>query len=115
MTSKKSQERAEKYRKQCAMTGQKIAPRHITRLNAYAKNPEAIITKSRKNKYHIKPGTQLIKKYKGMEYIVTVTSPDIFTCNGQTYKTLSAVAQQICGQKVSGYDFFGLYTQRSKE
>lgn len=104
-------ERAEKYAEQCAGCGVKIEQRHITRLNAYAKNPAEYVARSNKTKYHIKPGTQLLKKYKGREFLVNVTAPDEFVFNGRTYKTLSAIAFEICGHKVSGYDFFGFMTK----
>ncbi len=100
-------ERVAKYAEQCAMCGVKIEPRHITRLNAYAKNPAECAARSNKNKYHVKPGTQLLKKFKGREFLVNVTAPSAFTFNGRTYKTLSSIAAEICGHKVSGYDFFG--------
>lgn len=100
-------ERVTKYAEQSAMCGVKIEQRHITRLNAYAKNPAEYVARSNKNKYHIKAGTQLLKKFKGREYLVTVTESDEFVFNGRTYKTLSSIAAEICGHKVSGYDFFG--------
>lgn len=106
-------ERAIRYEKQCDAYGIKIEPRHITRLNAYAKNPAECVARSNKNKYHIKPGTQLLKKFKGKEHLVTVTAPDKFAYNGCMYKTLSTIATEICGHKVSGYDFFGFINKRT--
>jgi hypothetical protein len=114
MITKTTRDRVDKYNKQCAATGQKIEQRHITRLNIYSQDPENAVDKSRKSKYHVKPGTQLLKKYKGKEYLVLVAAPDLFVCNGQSYKTLSAVAMQICGQKVSGYEFFGFNNKGMK-
>jgi hypothetical protein len=92
---------------QCELSGTAIEQKHLTRLNAYSENPEECIARSHKVKYHIKSGTQLLKKFKGKEYLVTVTAPDRFTYAGATYKSLSAIATLICGHKVSGYDFFG--------
>jgi hypothetical protein len=100
--------RAAKYREQCAATGQKIEQKHITKLNSYANDPENCVARAQKSKYHIKPGTQLVKKYKGREYIVTATGSSEFKYKDRAYRTLSAIATEICGHKVSGYDFFGL-------
>jgi hypothetical protein len=92
---------------QCELSGQSIEQKHITKLNAYSENPEECIARSNKVKYHLKPGTQLLKKFKGKEYLVNVTDTDKFLYDGQIYKSLSAIATLICGHKVSGYDFFG--------
>jgi len=65
--------------------------------------------------YRIKPGTRLVKKYKGREYIIEVIGDNGFRYSGAIYKTLSAIVMVIMGHKISGYDFFGLYTKRGKE
>lgn len=95
------------------LPGKKIEQKHISKLNLYSRDPDACVANSQNTKYHIKPGTQLVKKYKGREYIVTVIAPnqpDVtqFIYADATYKTLSSIATKICGHKVSGYDFFGL-------
>jgi len=95
------------FKIQCTLSGQTIEQKHITKLNAYSENPDECVERSNKTKYHIKPGTQLLKKFKGKDYLVHVTSPDKFMYEGRVYKTLSAIAALICGHKVSGYDFFG--------
>ena len=95
------------YKIQCERLGQTIEQKHITKLNAYSENPEESVDRSHKTKYHIKAGTQLLKKFKGKEHLVQVNAPDQFAYNGETYKSLSAIAAIICGHKVSGYDFFG--------
>lgn len=103
------------YKIQCARTGQKVGQRHLTRLNKYAASPELCASRANQTKYRIKPGTRLIKKYKGREHIIEALGNDTFRYNSAIYKTLSAIAMVITGHKVSGYDFFGLYTKRSKE
>ena len=92
---------------QCKLADQKLDQKYITKLNTYSQNPEQCVANSNKNKYHIKPGTQLLKKFKGRDIIVNVAAPDQFAYDGQTYKSLSAIATLVCGHKVSGYDFFG--------
>ncbi len=50
-------------------------------------------------------GSQIIKYYKGVRYIVTVGKHN-FECEGKVYKSLSAVAAAITGRKISGNFFF---------
>ena len=92
---------------QCERTGASIEQKHITRLNAYAENPDKCVERANNTKYHLKPGTQLFKKFKDKEHNVLVVTPEQFSYNGEMYKSLSAIATLICGHKVSGYDFFG--------
>ena len=99
---------------QCELTGQAIEQKHITKLNAYAENPDECVARSHKTKYHIKPGTQLLKTFKGKEYRVTAFAPDRFEYDGTEHKSLSAIAAIICGHKVSGYDFFGFNNKGAK-
>ena len=96
------------YKIQCQRGKQKLEQRHITRLNAYALDPDACLERAHKSKYRLKEGTQIVKSFKGKEYLVHVDTPERFNYGGRTYKTLSAIATEICGHKVSGYDFFGL-------
>lgn len=53
------------------------------------------------------PGTTLTRDYRGTEYSVEVTG-DGFTFEGQPFKSLSGVAQAICGCHVNGFSFFRL-------
>lgn len=95
------------YKIQCEQSGGAIEQKHVTKLNSYSENPEESVGRSNKVKYHLKPGTQLLKKFKGKEHLVTVVLSDQFAYENQNYKSLSAIATLICGHKVSGYDFFG--------
>ncbi|NCB49894.1 MAG: DUF2924 domain-containing protein [Alphaproteobacteria bacterium] len=96
------------YKIMCDKTGLAIEQRHITRLNVYAKNPDECVAKSYKHKYHLKPGSQIEKTFKGKQHVVQVCPDGRFYYNNEHYKTLSAIALVICGHKVSGNDFFGL-------
>ncbi|MCL2673307.1 MAG: DUF2924 domain-containing protein, partial [Alphaproteobacteria bacterium] len=82
--------------------------RHITRLNTYAANPDNCVERARKTKYHLKHGTEIIKTFKGKEHVVRVENTSTYSYQGRKYSNLSAIAMEICGHKVSGYDFFGL-------
>ena len=53
------------------------------------------------------PGSILTREYKGQAYQVLVL-PQGFEFEGDTYKSLSAVAKKITGQHCNGYHFFRL-------
>ena len=53
------------------------------------------------------PGTVLTRQYRGAEHRVTAL-PDGFEYNGETYRSLSAVASAITGSHWNGRLFFGL-------
>src|SRR5438045_2791609 len=55
----------------------------------------------------IRPGTQMIRQWRDETHIVTSIS-QVFEWNGQTYKSLSAVAKEITGTNWNGYAFFGV-------
>ena len=96
------------YKIQCERDKLKLEQRHITRLNTYAANPDECIERARKTKYNLKHGTEIVKTFKGKEYVVRVENTSTFSYQGRKYSSLSAIALEICGHKVSGYDFFGL-------
>ena len=54
------------------------------------------------------PGTTLIREFDGQQYRVQVIGKNRFEINGQTFKSLSAIAQMISGTSVSGQAWFGL-------
>ena len=65
-----------------------------------------------KTKYNLHVGTEIIKTFRNRQYKVLVADANDFIYDGKHYKSLSAVAKEICGIKVSGYDFFGLNNKR---
>ena len=52
-------------------------------------------------------GTKLVREFKGKRYSVTVI-PNGFEYNGRTYKSLSAIANEITGTRWNGKKFFGV-------
>jgi hypothetical protein len=52
-------------------------------------------------------GTQLLREWQGVEYVITVTT-DAFEWQGRPYKSLSAIARAITGTRWNGWVFFGL-------
>lgn len=58
-----------------------------------------------------KPGTVLLRAYKGQRIAVTVTK-DGFEYLGQTYRSLSAVAHAVTGSHWNGLRFFNIAAKR---
>jgi hypothetical protein len=98
----------------CENHNLKIASKHLTKIKKYAKNPDDCLVKVYKNKYRLSPGTEIIKNFRGLEFKVTVVDENNFLWRDKNYRTLSAVAKEICGIKVSGPDFFGLNNKSIK-
>lgn len=61
----------------------------------------------------IKPGSELVRTWKGKTYRVVV-QPDGFAYDGKTYAGLSEIASLIAGTNWNGPRFFGLRS-KSKE
>jgi Protein of unknown function (DUF2924) len=59
-----------------------------------------------------RPGTVLSRRYHGQEIRVTVLDKG-FEWNGNCYRSLSALAREVTGQKWNGLLFFGLTKRRS--
>jgi Protein of unknown function (DUF2924) len=62
----------------------------------------------------IKPGSELVRTWKGKSYRVTVTA-DGFAWDGRTFAGLSEIASAITGTRWNGPRFFGLRSPSSQE
>ena len=60
----------------------------------------------------IKPGTKLIREWKGRVHEVIVLD-DTYIWSGKPYRSLSQIARAITGTRWSGPRFFGLETPPS--
>jgi hypothetical protein len=58
----------------------------------------------------IKPGSELVRTWKGKTHRVTVLA-DSFAYDGEKYTSLSEIATEITGTKWNGPRFFGLRTK----
>lgn len=58
--------------------------------------------------YELTPGTRLIKNWGGRQHEVLVNAVGDFVYMGQSYKSLTAIANHITGTRWSGLLFFGL-------
>jgi len=96
------------YKVQCEIMKRSIKPQYIKRLDKYASNIERFDQITKQKRYELIAGTKIKKNYKGDIYWVEVQGEDEFVFKEKLYSNLSAIAQVICGQRVSGPDFFGL-------
>ena len=62
----------------------------------------------------LKPGTILVREWKGVLHHVTVLDAG-YAWNGKTYVSLSAVARAIAGTHWNGPAFFGLTTGKKRK
>lgn len=87
--------------------GVRITPEHQARLNQlvaeYKRNPKYFDNRMRA----LKPGTRLVRVYNGKKHSVLVKANG-FEYNGQTYSSLSKIANEITGSHWNGRLFFGL-------
>jgi hypothetical protein len=61
----------------------------------------------------IKPGSELVRTWKGRSYRVMVLA-DGFAHDGRTFSSLSEIASEITGTKWNGPRFFGLRSSSAK-
>ncbi|HOX27242.1 MAG TPA: DUF2924 domain-containing protein [Candidatus Krumholzibacteria bacterium] len=79
------------------------------------RKPAAPASTGRQRKqYDLAPGTTLTRTFKGNEIKVKVTA-DGFVYEGETFKSISALARHIVGYQISGPVFFGLTESSSGE
>jgi len=58
-------------------------------------------------KFEVTTGTKFIREFKGRKHEVTAVNKG-FSYNGKTYKSLSAIANEITGTRWNGKKFFGV-------
>ncbi len=104
----KRQMRALWYYVQCDRLGLRIEQKYITKIKKYKDNPTECTNRAYQNRYFIRPGAVITRTFRGIEYRVTANDDGTFYYNNQTYRTLSAIAKEISGIKISGPKFFGL-------
>ncbi len=91
-----------------------LKPETLARLEALGEQLDGGNITVRRMRGDDKPiaGTQLIREYRGVEHVVTVTRAG-YEYAGQPYQSLSAIARAITGTRWNGRVFFGLRPSRS--
>ena len=77
------------------------------RLVRIAEDNKAHGGSSKYSTIHVKPGLKLVREWRGETHDVLVLEND-FEWNGQSWRSLSAIAREITGTPWSGPRFFGL-------
>lgn len=85
----------------------KINPKHFFRRLAQAQKNLEQDTINRPQEKTFPEGACFARSYKGIQYKVEVVS-NSYLYNGQTYKSLSAIAREITGKQWNGKVFFGV-------
>ncbi|WP_298566089.1 DUF2924 domain-containing protein [uncultured Aliiroseovarius sp.] len=90
-----------------------LKPETVKRLEALGEQLDGGDRKKSRIRADLTPivGTRLIREWKGVEHVVTVTA-DGFDWQGRPYKSLSAIARAITGTRWNGWFFFGLKNHR---
>lgn len=101
------------YYIQCERLHLQIEPKYLSKIKKYKDNPAECISRVYQRKYSIAPGTIITRTFRGIEHKILVNDDRTFTYKDQKFKSLSAIAKEIAGIKISGPDFFGL-NKRSK-
>ena len=99
--SRRLLEHAAAYEMQVAALGG-LKPRTRRSLRAAVNAPSSLLVKQQPA-----PGTRLVREWNGRIHTVEILASG-FEWNGQTFRSLSAVAHAITGAKWSGPRFFGL-------
>jgi hypothetical protein len=89
-----------------------LAPEHEQRLQRLVAHYKRCPNYFKQGHYTLKLGTQLQRHWHGKTHCVTVT-PAGFVYNGETYSSLSLIANKITGTRWNGWVFFGLKSKKA--
>lgn len=85
-----------------------LSPKVQRKIDKLVENYDRTQNIEKENKVlSITDGTKLVREFKGKRYSVMVI-PNGFEYNGRTYKSLSAIANEITGTRWNGKKFFGV-------
>jgi hypothetical protein len=85
-----------------------LAPETRKRLEAIGAKHSKIKLRAKAREFDFAPGTILLREWGEREHRVAVSATGLFEYEGQTFKSLTAVARHITGAHWSGPLFFGL-------
>ncbi len=85
-----------------------LAPETRKRLESIGAKHSKIKLRAKPREFDFAPGTILLREWGEREHRVTVSATGLFEYEGQTFKSLTAVARHITGAHWSGPLFFGL-------
>jgi hypothetical protein len=85
-----------------------LAPETRKRLEAIGAKHSKIKLRAKPREFDFAPGTVLLREWGERDHRVTVNADGRFEYEGNTFKSLTAVARHITGTNWSGPMFFGL-------
>ncbi len=85
-----------------------LAPETRKRLESIGAKHSKIKLRAKPREFDFAPGTILLREWGEREHRVAVSATGLFEYEGQTFKSLTAVARHITGAHWSGPLFFGL-------
>jgi len=85
-----------------------LAPRTRQKLIQIGRQYSKIPTRQKPRDVLLAPGTTLVREWAARDHRVLVTAEGRFEYEGQSFKSLSAIARHITGTPWNGPAFFGL-------
>ena len=96
------------YYLQCKSSHIHLETKYLNKLKKYKANPAECASVVYQHRYNLSPGTTITRTFRGIDHKILVQEDKTFLYNDKIFTTLSAVAKEITGIKISGPDFFGL-------
>lgn len=109
-----SQLRALWYYMQCKTSHIHLETKYQNKLKKYKSAPTECANLVYRHRYNLTPGTTITRTFRGIDHKILVQDDKTFLYNGKIFTTLSAVAKEITGIKISGPDFFGLNKRKKR-
>ena len=102
------------YYMQCRTSHIHLETKYPNKLKKYKSDPAECASVVYQHRYNLLPGTTITRTFRGIDHKILVQEDKTFLYNDKIFPTLSAVAKEITGIKISGPDFFGLNKRKKR-
>ena len=102
------------YYMQCKTSHIHLETKYLNKLKKYKADPAECANLVYQHRYSLTPGTTITRTFRGIDHKILVQEDKTFLYNDKIFPTLSAVAKEITGIKISGPDFFGLNKRKKR-
>ena len=103
------------YYMQCKTSHIHLETKYLNKLKKYKADPAECANLVYQHRYSLTPGTTITRTFRGIDHKILVQEDKTFLYNDKIFTTLSAVAKEITGIKISGPDFFGLNKRKKRD
>ena len=103
------------YYIQCKTSHIHLETKYLNKLKKYKSDPAECANLVYQHRYSMPPGTIITRTFRGIDHKILVQEDKKFLYNNKIFPTLSAVAKEITGIKISGPDFFGLNKRKKRD